>query len=94
MYATVRRYVGNSALADKLAAREDDVIDLVSGAAGFRAYYLIRAGNDTISVTVCDDEAGAQQTNELAASWIRENMPDLAPSPPEIAAGEVVMTTK
>jgi hypothetical protein len=86
--------VGNPGLADSLAARGNEIVDVVSGASGLRAYYLIRAGSDTISVTVCNDEAGAQQTNELAASWIRENMPDAASSPPEVAVGEVVLTTE
>lgn len=92
MHATIRRYIGNSSLADNLAARTDEVIGVVSGAPGFRAYYLIRAGADTVSVTVCDDEAGAQRTNELAADWLRENVPHAASSPPEVTAGEVVVT--
>jgi hypothetical protein len=93
MHANIRRYVGNARLADELVARQDEVKSLISGVPGFRAYYLIRAGNDTVSVTVCDDEAGTQRSNGVAASWLRENMPEIAPSPPEISAGEVVITT-
>jgi heme-degrading monooxygenase HmoA len=93
MYATVRRYVGKADFADQLAARKEEVVSLISGVPGFRAYYLIRAGGDTVSVTVCDDEAGAQQSNTVAADWVRENMPEIASSPPEISAGDVVITT-
>jgi hypothetical protein len=93
MYASVRRYAGNADLADKLAARKDEVVPLISAVAGLRGYYLIRAGDDTVSVTVCDDEAGAQESNAVAAGWLRENMPEVASSPPEISAGEVVITT-
>jgi heme-degrading monooxygenase HmoA len=92
MYATVRRYVGKADFADQLAARNTEVVSLMSAVPGFRAYYLIRAAGDTVSVTVCDDEAGAQQSNAAAADWIRENMPDIASSPPEISAGDVVVT--
>jgi hypothetical protein len=92
VHATVRRYVGNAGLADALSSREAEVVDLIKGAPGFRAYYLIKAGADTISVTVCDDESGAQETNRIAAEWLRANLPDAAPSPPEIAGGEVVVT--
>jgi hypothetical protein len=70
-----------------------EVVALISGVSGLRGYYLIRAGDDTVSVTVCDDEAGAQESNAVAAGWIRENMPEVASSPPEISAGEVVITT-
>ena len=90
MYATVRRYVGEAAFADKLAARKDDVLSLITGTPGFRDYYLIRAGDDTISVTVCDDEAGANRTNEAAAKWVGENMPGV--SKPAISAGDVVVS--
>jgi hypothetical protein len=93
MYATIRRYAGNSGLASQLAGREGDVVAVISETPGLRAYYLVSAGADTISVTVCDDESGAQKSNELAAAWIRENMPEAASSAPEVSAGEVVVTT-
>jgi hypothetical protein len=66
----------------------------IRGVPGLHAYYLFRAGNDTVSVTIADDEAGARRSNEVAAAWIRENMPEAAPSSPEISAGEVVITTE
>jgi hypothetical protein len=94
MYATVRRYVGNAEFADELSAREDEVVDLIRGVSGLRGYYLFRAGNDTISITITDDEAGAEQSSELAAGWIRENLPDAAAASPEISAGEVLVTTE
>jgi hypothetical protein len=92
MHAVVRRYA-NSDLADQLGPRSDEVKSLISGASGFRAYYLVRAGNDSISVTVCDDESGTRESNELAANWIRENAPDLGATPPEVSSGEVVIST-
>jgi hypothetical protein len=92
MYASVRRYRGNAELADQLAGREDDIKSVLLGVSGFAAYYLIRAENETISVSVFDDESGARQSNEEAASWLRENMPDVAVSPPEVSGGDVVIT--
>ena len=92
MHAVVRRYAGTD-LANQLAPRKDEIISLISEAPGFRAYYMIQAGNDSISVTVCDDESGTQRSSELAAGWIRENMPELASSPPEISAGEVAISS-
>lgn len=37
MYASIRRYGGNTDLADQLAARADDVKAVISGIAGFHA---------------------------------------------------------
>jgi hypothetical protein len=58
--------------------------------AGVRAYYLIQAGGDSISVTISDDAAGGQASNEAAARWLSENMPDIGAPAPEVSAGEVV----
>jgi hypothetical protein len=76
-----------------LPPHEDEVKALIGGVPGLVAYYPIQSGGDTVSVTVCEDEAGAQRSNEVAAEWLRENMPDVAPSAPEIWAGEVRITT-
>ena len=91
MYVTIRRYEDNQALADRLAARADDIRGIISGVAGFRAYYLVRGTGGTASITVCDDQAGAEETNRVAAEWLRENMPDAVSAPPHVNAGEVVL---
>ena len=92
MYATIRRYVGNTTFADALAARSDEVKAIIEPVDGFRAYYLVRAGDGAASITVCDDQAGAEESNKRAAEWIKENMPEVAAAPPEISAGEVVVS--
>jgi hypothetical protein len=91
VHASIRTYPG-SELAQKLAARKDEIVDLIRTTPGFRAYYLVDAGGTTISVTVADDEAGADESNQIAAGWLRENMPDAAPGSPEIQAGDVLIT--
>jgi heme-degrading monooxygenase HmoA len=89
MYATVRRYT-DPELAERLRARAEDVLAIVSGISGFDSYYLIEAGDETISVTVYDDEASANASNEAAASWLRENMPGVTAS--HVSGGEVVVS--
>ncbi len=91
MYATIRRYENDPGLADRLAARSDEVRKLISGVAGFRAYHLIRSNEGTASITICDDQAGTEESNRLAASWLNENMPDAVSAPPQVTAGEVVV---
>jgi hypothetical protein len=92
MYATIRRYAGNAKLADVLNEHSGEVRELIGGIPGIAGYYLIRAGADTISITVAEDEAGAARSNEIAKSWLAENIPDAAPSAPEISAGEVLVS--
>ena len=91
MFASVRMYSGDPELADQLAARADEVRQVIGGVPGFRAYYMVRGERDTASVTVCEGREGAEESNRRAADWLRENMPELATSPPTVCAGEVVI---
>jgi len=92
MYATVRTYSGGTELADALVSREADVKSLLSGIEGFRAYYLVRTADGTVSVSVYDNEEGANESNSAAANWIRENLPDLGVSAPQVSSGDVVIS--
>jgi heme-degrading monooxygenase HmoA len=89
MYATLRWYTDPD-LAGKLNERSGDVQAILSGIDGFRAYYLIRSDAGTISVSIFDDESSAKESNEAAASWLRENMPDVSAS--NVAGGDIVLS--
>ena len=85
MYATVRNYAGNRELADALLENESEVKRLITGIDGFRAYYLIRTDDGAASVSVYDDKSGADESTRVAGEWLRENVPDVAGSPPEVS---------
>ena len=92
MHGSIRIYSGSSDLADALVENESEVKRIIREIDGFRAYYLVRTGDGAASVSLFDDEAGAEESNKVAAAWIRENLPDLSVSAPQIAAGEVVIS--
>ena len=92
MHATMRYYPGNTGLADELAGRADEIRSVISEVPGFQAYYLVRLDDATVSITVCDDEAGTAESTRVAANWIGENMPDLAASPPMVSGGTVTLS--
>ena len=92
MYATVRTYSASPELADALVSREADVKSLINGIDGFKAYYLVRTDDGAVSVSVYDSEAGANESNTAAANWMRENLPQLAGSTPQVSAGEVAIS--
>jgi hypothetical protein len=93
MYATVRSYSAGSALVDALVENEDEIRQVVSRIDGFRAYYLIRTSDgEALSVSIYDDEAGAEQSTSAAADWVRENLADLSVSPPQVTSGEVAVS--
>ena len=71
MHATMRYYPGNTGLADELAGRADEIRSVISGVPGFQAYYLVKLDDATVSITVCDDEAGTAESTRVAAEWIK-----------------------
>ncbi len=92
MYATVRTYSSSPELADPLVSNEAAVKSLLTGIEGFRAYYLIRTTEGAVSVSVYESDQGAAESTAAAASWIRENLPDIGGSAPEVSSGEVVIS--
>ena len=93
MYATVRVYEASPDLADELAGRADEIKQLLSGIDGFEAYYLVRTDGGAVSVSVYDSKAGTDESNSVAAERLRENLPDVAGTTPQISAGEVVVSS-
>ena len=89
MYAVVRRYSGAAALADAMARDRQGIEELLRGVPGFVAYYAVRAGDELATVTVCDDQAGTQESSRRAAEWVRQNLPGGAAAAPEVVEGEV-----
>jgi hypothetical protein len=90
MYAVVRRYTGATALFDELARREQDVRDVIMGAPGVVAYYLVRSQDGGVSITVCQDQNGTAESTRRAADWMRQNLPNIAGGAPEVTEGEVL----
>ena len=91
MYAVIRAYQGNSELANALAEREEEVRQLISGISGFKAYYLLKLSEGTSTVSIFDDQAGAEESSRVAAAWLAENLPDLKVAAPYITAGDVLL---
>jgi heme-degrading monooxygenase HmoA len=91
MYAVIRTYAGNPALADQLAARSDEVKAIVSGVSGFRDYYLVRTEGGCTSISVYDDQAGAEESSRQAAAWFQDQASEITSSAPQITSGEVLI---
>ena len=91
MYAVIRAYTGNSDLADTLAEHEEDIRQLISGINGFKAYYLLELAEGTSTISVFEDQEGAEESSRAAAAWLAENMPDLKVAAPYVTAGDVLV---
>ena len=93
MYATVRIYTRENGLLAGMLEHQESVKSAISAVAGFQAYYMVATSDGgAASITVCDDQAGADESNRAAAAWIAENLPGLSIAPPAISAGEVALS--
>ncbi len=92
MYAVVRSYSGQGAseLFDLLGQREDDVKSLISGVPGFVSYAAFRSGDGGMTVTICQDKAGTDESSRRAADWVKENVSTTG-NPPVITEGSTVL---
>jgi restriction endonuclease Mrr len=92
MYAVVRTYSGPGAseIFDVIEQREEDVKALITGVPGFVNYAAVRSGDGGVTVTVCEDKAGTDESSRRAAEWVKENVGATA-DPPAITEGDTVL---
>ena len=93
MHAVVRTYYGQGAkeLFDLIEQRKAEVESLIRSVSRFHAYSLIRTDDGGVTVTVCQDKAGTDESLRLARDWVQENASDLGASPPAVSEGPVLL---
>jgi hypothetical protein len=90
-YLTVRRYDGVPD--SKAAARQvqEGFIPLISKIPGFISYYWVDEGDGVmVSVGVFETREAEEESNRLAADFVKQHIAPLLPHPPQITAGQVV----
>ena len=96
MHAVVRNYAGAGAkqLFDLLEQRKADVEAVIRKVPGLVSYTMLRSGDGGISVTVCNDKAGADESLKIAREWIKKNASNINASPPAVMEGSVIVQIK
>lgn len=93
MYTVIRSYSGSGAIAllDLLEERKEEVESLIRSVTGFASYSFIRTADGGVSVTVCQDKKGTDESLQLARDWIQENASGLDVSPPTVTEGSNIL---
>ncbi len=93
MYTVIRSYTGSGAVAllDLLEERKEEVESLIRSVTGFASYSFFRTVDGCVSVTVCEDKEGTDESLQLARNWIQENASDLDVSPPTVTEGSNIL---
>jgi hypothetical protein len=89
MFASIRKYNGSPLLSDELLKHQDEIKSVLRPIRGFHAYYLVKTTDGAVTLTVCEDKAGAEESNRVAANWLKNKLPTFANLAPEITTGEV-----
>jgi hypothetical protein len=92
MYVSVRRYVTDPKSVNEVMRRiREEFVPIISKAPGFLNYHVLDMGNGVLaSISMFENKAGAEESDRLAANWVR-TLGSLLPNPPQITAGDVVV---
>ncbi len=92
MFAAIRYYRTDPDSTESVVRRvKEGFVPFIRETPGFVSYFVLtpRQG-EIVSVSVFESPEGAQESNEKAEQWVRQNLSELLPSP-EFADGEVVV---
>ena len=95
MYASVRRYRTTGSPKDLAQKVESGLVPIFKKNPGFVAYYAVDGGDGHLaSVSVFDSAEAAHNSNEQAAAWVKDNVSQFVPDPPQVTHGQVLVSEK
>jgi hypothetical protein len=91
VYQTIREYQTSPQSTNEILQKvEKSFVPFVTNAPGFRDYTCIDGGNGTLtSVSLFENRVDGEKFNELAKTWVHENLGSLMPTAPRVITGEV-----
>jgi restriction endonuclease Mrr len=92
MKAIIRKYSGQGSkeLIDTLEKRASELNALMGSVKGLVSYTLARTTDGGFSVTVCQDQAGLDESTQKAKAWIAKNAAGAGAAAPETSVGTVI----
>ncbi len=92
MFAAIRYYRTDPDSIESVVRRvKEGFVPIIRATPGFVSYFVLapRQG-EIVSVSVFEEQRGAEESNMKAEEWVRQNLSELLPSP-EFAEGQVVV---
>jgi Antibiotic biosynthesis monooxygenase len=92
MFAAIRYYRTDPDSIESVVRRvKEGFVPIIREMPGFVSYFVLapRQG-EIVSVSIFEEQQGAQESNMKAEEWLRQNLSELLPSP-EFADGQVVV---
>ena len=77
------------------AGIKEGAIPIISDVEGFMAYYVVYAGDDTVTaISIFNKYEQAEEANRRALAWIAENVEPLLVGDAKAVAGPVIVHTR
>src|SRR5215470_12795819 len=90
-YLTVRRYEGVTNAKEAIRQVQEGFIPMLSKIPGFISYYWVDEGDGVmVSVSVFETRQAEEESNRLAADFVKQHIAPVLPKAPQITAGQVV----
>jgi len=74
-----------------LEQRKADVEAVMRTVPGLVSYTLVRSLDGGVAVTVCEDQAGAEESTRLAKEWIEQHASEFGSKLPDVDLGSVLV---
>ena len=93
MHAMVRFYSGQGATAlfELLEERKEEVETLLRAVPGLVSYDLVKTEEGGMTITVCEEKTGTDESLSVALGWLKKNAAHLDVNPPGVSEGAVVL---
>ena len=93
MQVVIREYSGKGAkeLFDVLERNKAEVESVLRSVKGLVSYTLARSGDGGFSVTVCQDQAGIDESIQKARDWVAKNAGHTGASAPQVSNATVIV---
>jgi hypothetical protein len=88
MYAVIRRYEDAAKLIDIMERKPHEVDRVIASVPGFVAYHAIKSADTLVTISVCQEQSGTEETTRRAAEWVRANLEPGDVGAPEVTSGE------
>lgn len=91
-FIVLRRYqlLAGESMDDLVRIVNEGFVPIISRIPGFREYLLVDAGDGAhITISLFDDQAGAEASTEAAAGWAAEHVAQRLEGPAEVTEGWV-----
>jgi Antibiotic biosynthesis monooxygenase len=93
-FTSIRRYALRRGSVDELMHTVDEIFaDRIEALDGFMAYHALDCGGgEIVSISILRDQAAAEESDELALAFVRDELEDFDIERTEVIGGEVVVS--